>query len=426
MLCVVGYGYDDEDEYFSSDGEDSDEEGHHSFPGGGGGGMFPGMSAPHHGHHHHHHGASYFSHVGGTGNRLGDSSSDTPATSATSAATHDATATTSSSSVVNVMADEEKREKEKEARLKRFATAPSVSASTSPHQKAPAPRPQAKAAKPPLPSPSFRFLSPEEQDMEVERVARATELERLRRDKAERVKERKRLQIELEHDRKERKKNCGVLPGSHDSLFSSRAEAAALVSDVTSSRSSRSSGRGSGGGCDVAEAQSLSLEKVAMEESCDSPVSAAQEKVLATTRKVDSLLDMICKPFEQQQAAAQSAPPSITTAAEVDVALSLLLKIFGNIIDNPQVEKFRSINTTGKMYKDKLARVLGVQRLLYALGFKKQQHGGGESSAGSLQLRGDAGTSTSLSSDDLCIIIETRDKVLSIVECRKLVLASLT
>ena len=158
-------------------------------------------------------------------------------------------------------------------------------------------------------------------------------------------------------------------------------------------------------------------------------VPSSQDKILLVTRKVDSLLDLICKPFEQITGTATSCPASITTAAEVDTALQLLLKIVGNIIDNPHIEKYRSINTTGKMYKEKLVRVLGVQRLLHAIGFQMTKQQGADGSSGTtttttLQLRSDVLTGE-LPAEVLCVLLETRGKVLSIVECRKIMMTTM-
>mmetsp|Transcript_15769 Transcript_15769/g.26347 ORF Transcript_15769/g.26347 Transcript_15769/m.26347 type:complete len:774 (+) Transcript_15769:104-2425(+) len=351
------YGYDDE--YYSDDDYDDDFDGGY---GGGGNHMVPGMSywPPT--------GPDYFNSVGGSGNVLGCS--------------------TEASGTVD----------QKEARLKRFAACGSAS-SSSKEASLPSPPAPVKATPQPLQSQptqsSYRFLSPEEREMEMEKAAREAELKRLKRDKAEKARERKRLQIEIEHDRKERKKNCGVLPSTHDSLFSSRAPVDTRVTEVLSGRS---------GGTGTSLAEDNSSYSSLTNTDCSATI-AVEDKALETTRKVDSLLDVICKPFEQTTSVA------ITSAAEVDAALNLLLKVLGNVIDNPQVEKYRSINTTGKMYKEKLARVLGVQRLLHALGFKKD-------SSGSLQLNG------FLQSNELCVIIETRDKIMSIVECRKIAMAA--
>ena len=225
-----------------------------------------------------------------------------------------------------------------------------------------------------------------------DKKSRAAELERIKREKAEKARERKRLQIEIEHDRRERKKNCGVLPGSHDSLFSSKANVEVHAQQDGSS-------------CGAHQSKSSVPS--------DFLACTGVDKKMIASRKVDSLLDMICKPY------APTSSVTISSSGEVDVALNLILKVLGNIVENPHVKKYRAINTLGKMYKEKLARVIGVQRLLNALGFKKE-------ASGSLVLDdvGDSATDTNATNSELNIITETRDKILSIVECRKISLES--
>jgi hypothetical protein len=64
-----------------------------------------------------------------------------------------------------------------------------------------------------------------------------------------------------------------------------------------------------------------------------------------------------------------------------------------NIDENPSEDKYRSINTSGKIYKEKLARVVGVKALLNALGFKavsEEETGGGAAGAHRLYLASSA------------------------------------
>lgn len=356
--------YDDEyniDEY----GSDNDVyDGHH---------LMPGMS--------------YFNHVIGSGNVLGSSSS-----------------LESSSSIET---EEVKRAKEKEARLKRFAGAsgnypPPVTDIKSPkklptpqiyqHHVTSRPEKQCNSHTVSTTTPFGTYLSAEDREELKDKKSRAAELERIKREKAEKARERKRLQIEIEHDRRERKKNCGVLPGSHDSLFSSKANVEVHAQQDGSS-------------CGAHQSKSSVPS--------DFLACTGVDKKMIASRKVDSLLDMICKPY------APTSSVTISSSGEVDVALNLILKVLGNIVENPHVKKYRAINTLGKMYKEKLARVIGVQRLLNALGFKKE-------ASGSLVLDdvGDSATDTNATNSELNIITETRDKILSIVECRKISLES--
>jgi hypothetical protein len=201
-------------------------------------------------------------------------------------------------------------------------------------------------------------VSLEDQEREREKIARAAELERLKKDKIAKAKERKRLQIEIEHDRQERKKNCGVLPGSHVSLFSKSVDANKALVVEASGKSGYVPSSSHGGMKDMqADVPCSDMVVTPSTVSCLPPTPPSEEKVLVATRKVDTLLDLICKPFEQASSRATSSlgvscPASITTATEVDTALQLLLKIVGNIIDNPHMEKYRSINTMGKIPSD--------------------------------------------------------------------------
>ena len=384
---LPGYGYDDDyhDDYFDDEYDDFD-----SFSSGAvGSHLNPGFANPP---------FSYFNHSGGPGNRLGSASSE-PLESIISSSSVGAT---SQSLVVDQIDENERRKMEKEARLKRFGATSSATQSSEAFTTSPTGGKEMTTT-PSRPSsifsvPSkFCIMSPEEEERERERVSREAELERLKKEKAERAKERKRLKLEIENDRKARKDNHGILPSSHDSLFSSSVSSTERLDSFQSKYDSK-------------------IEKEVQQQlptklRDDSTTAVSNNNIpISSMRKIDALLDSICKPFQP------STGLSSNSEAEVDCALNLLAKIIGNIIEQPEVEKYRSINTNGKLYKEKLAKVLGVQRLLHALGFTKCRSQDGGSS---LKFQGE------MDSESMCDLISTRDKILSIIQCRKLTLEAI-
>jgi len=55
--------------------------------------------------------------------------------------------------------------------------------------------------------------------------------------------------------------------------------------------------------------------------------------------------------------------------------LKILLAYVGNVVDKPEEEKFRSINTENKAFKTKVKPFLGAKALLVAVGFKQNEAG---------------------------------------------------
>lgn len=135
--------------------------------------------------------------------------------------------------------------------------------------------------------------------------------------------EKKRLRLEIERDREERRRCGGRLPATHETLFSK--DALGMVEEYAKS----------------------------------SPVIASNHASALNSAQ------MMHNAFEK--ISDRSVNSSNVT---VQAALSVVAKILQNIDENPSEEKYRSINTAGKIYKEKLSRVVGVKTLLHALGFK--------------------------------------------------------
>jgi hypothetical protein len=55
--------------------------------------------------------------------------------------------------------------------------------------------------------------------------------------------------------------------------------------------------------------------------------------------------------------------------------LKILKTYVGNVVDNPEEEKFKSVNMENKTFKSKVKPFIGAKNLLIAVGFKKNEKG---------------------------------------------------
>jgi hypothetical protein len=55
--------------------------------------------------------------------------------------------------------------------------------------------------------------------------------------------------------------------------------------------------------------------------------------------------------------------------------LKILVAYVGNVVDNPEEEKFKIINMENKAYKTKVKPFIGAKNLLVAVGFKENKGG---------------------------------------------------
>jgi hypothetical protein len=55
--------------------------------------------------------------------------------------------------------------------------------------------------------------------------------------------------------------------------------------------------------------------------------------------------------------------------------LKILKTYVGNVVDNPEEEKFKSVNMENKTFKSKVKPFIGAKNLLIAVGFKRNEKG---------------------------------------------------
>lgn len=171
-------------------------------------------------------------------------------------------------------------------------------------------------------SSSSSSASPSHSAIATPESERAREISLAKERKRREQLDRKRLRLEIERDREERRRCGGKLPATHEALFSKGA-----------------------------------LELVNSYAAPPPPPARA-----AVERGAMDLMD---------EAFSRIGDKSINSSTSaVQAALSVVAKILQNIDEHPEDEKYRSINTGGKVYKEKLSRVVGVKALFHALGFK--------------------------------------------------------
>jgi hypothetical protein len=65
----------------------------------------------------------------------------------------------------------------------------------------------------------------------------------------------------------------------------------------------------------------------------------------------------------------------IYSFADGGKCLKILKTYVGNVVDNPEEEKFKSVNMENKTFKSKVKPFIGAKNLLIAVGFKKNEKG---------------------------------------------------
>jgi len=86
----------------------------------------------------------------------------------------------------------------------------------------------------------------------------------------------------------------------------------------------------------------------------------------------------IFKPVIKGRVGGQEIATLIAAVAEIEAtvlapALDLLIKYFGNIVDNPHEPKFRRIKKTNKLFVERMSPIAGIETVFETLGFVVQQ-----------------------------------------------------
>jgi hypothetical protein len=152
-------------------------------------------------------------------------------------------------------------------------------------------------------------------NLTLEQKQRTKDMERLKREKIAQKDERDRLRAEIARDREDRRLNKGILSVGH-ALGGVRG---ATVKAQTETLNNASSSDG---------------------QDNDEKITAAIELIMKTR--------------------VEDAVP----------AMSLILSILKNIIAHPDESKYRTINASGKIFKERADHVIGIKALLNSLGFK--------------------------------------------------------
>lgn len=201
---------------------------------------------------------------------------------------------------------------------------------------------------------------------ERQRLARKREAEKMKREKMEADKEKKRLLAEIAADKEIRRKNKGVLPsvlgvdgynptigdqshvkeggdGDGRALPAKREAPAAAEPKKSAGTSSSSS-------------SSSSAAKKSVSSSAESAAST-----MTPEQRVDNGIQTIMR---------------YRTMGDGGKALGLLRTFVKNIVHNPGESKYRAINTESNAFKTKLGGILGPMVILKALDFEKSEEDG--------------------------------------------------
>jgi thiol-disulfide isomerase/thioredoxin len=165
------------------------------------------------------------------------------------------------------------------------------------------------------------------EQLEIEE--RKRDVMRHKREKEAAKKERERIRAELAKDKAERIANKGKL---HSKLGVGGYNPDAIQYDVDA---------GSGGG----------------EE--DAP-QVHHKKIQASSAKIDDYIQKVS---------------AYRAGGDGGKCLKILLAYVGNVVDTPEEEKFKTINTENKAYKTKVKPFIGAKNLLLAVGFKGNKAG---------------------------------------------------
>eukprot|EP00596_Hydrurales_sp_CCMP1899_P000683 CAMPEP_0119037034 /NCGR_PEP_ID=MMETSP1177-20130426/5129_1 /TAXON_ID=2985 /ORGANISM="Ochromonas sp, Strain CCMP1899" /LENGTH=521 /DNA_ID=CAMNT_0006997723 /DNA_START=102 /DNA_END=1664 /DNA_ORIENTATION=- len=167
-------------------------------------------------------------------------------------------------------------------------------------------------------SPSAIIVSPPISNLSLEQKQRAKDMVRIKREKMAQKAERERLRAEITRDREDRRLNKGILSVGH---------ALGGVKGATMKAATETLIKANDSG--ALEGQDL-----------DEKITAAIELIMKTR--------------------VEDAVP----------AMSLILSILKNIIAHPDESKYRTINASGRIFKERADHIVGVKALLNSLGFK--------------------------------------------------------
>lgn len=193
-----------------------------------------------------------------------------------------------------------------------------------------------------------------------EKMSRERERMKMKKEKADAAAEKKRLLDEIKRDKAIRAANKGVLPsvlgvdGYNPSAVQYDQSAGPTPEGAGASSSSTAAAAPAAAPAPAAKATTGAIV----------PGAAISDPSTA----IDGAISTISK---------------YRTSGDGGNALKLLLTFVGNVHKNPTEAKYRSINTEGNAYKNKLAGLVGPVTLLRALGFEKTDDG-------KMKLQGDS------------------------------------
>ena len=190
---------------------------------------------------------------------------------------------------------------------------------------------------------------------ERQRLMRKREAERLKKEKEETKRERERLKQEIERDKELRRLNKGVIP----SVLGVEGYNPSIIQyDVNNPLPPDSSSTSTNPVPPVASKKAADPAPVVKKTSDPALVKKTSEP--PNPAQIDTFISTISK---------------YRTANDGGNALKLISTFLQNIINNPNEEKYRSINTESAAFKTKLSPLVGPLSLLRAVGFEKNDDG---------------------------------------------------
>eukprot|EP00595_Chromulina_sp_UTEXLB2642_P000410 CAMPEP_0196761542 /NCGR_PEP_ID=MMETSP1095-20130614/809_1 /TAXON_ID=96789 ORGANISM="Chromulina nebulosa, Strain UTEXLB2642" /NCGR_SAMPLE_ID=MMETSP1095 /ASSEMBLY_ACC=CAM_ASM_000446 /LENGTH=482 /DNA_ID=CAMNT_0042111219 /DNA_START=217 /DNA_END=1662 /DNA_ORIENTATION=- len=193
-----------------------------------------------------------------------------------------------------------------------------------------------------------------------ERLIRQLELAKAKKEKEDIKLERERLRAEIARDKEMRKKNAGVLPSV---LGVDGYNPSAIQFDVPmTNNTSASSTSDKRVNETITSTKPVSVSEPVSKKPTLKP-SVANKPVADDSdpdTKVDKAIQLIMK---------------YRTGGDGGQALKLLIVFLKNIVENPNDQKYRSINTDSNAYKSKLQPIVGPYNILIAVGFEKSEDG---------------------------------------------------
>jgi len=189
---------------------------------------------------------------------------------------------------------------------------------------------------------------------ERQRLMRKREADRLKKEKEDTKRERERLKQEIERDKELRRLNKGVIPsvlgvdGYNPSIIQYDVDNPAPPDSSTTN-----------------PVPPTVIKKAAdptplVKKASDTPSLVKKSSEAPNPAQIDTYISTISK---------------YRTANDGGNALKLISTFLQNIINNPNEEKYRSINTESSAFKTKLTPLVGPLSLLRAVGFEKNDDG---------------------------------------------------